>query len=128
MIKSCFFYIRNQYGMVSSLLSLFCVQPGTGCIILTALSAYHGGYFNATRIGLVAKVTQKKNTLLDTIPGSFTHNLLYSLCDNVMARSFPYIVTSVPLLCHSCAIALSQDNDCVHYLGNSETEILGLMM
>jgi len=41
-----------------------------------------------------------------------------------MARSFPYIVTSVPLLCHSCDIALSQDNDYVHYLGKSEHKIL----
>jgi hypothetical protein len=39
-----------------------------------ALYAYHGGYFNATHPGLVAKVTQKRNTLLDTIPGSFTPN------------------------------------------------------
>jgi len=29
-------------------------------------------------------------------------------CLIVMSRSFPYIVTAVPLLCHNCDIVLSQ--------------------
>jgi len=39
-----------------------------------------------------------------------------------MARSFPYIVTTVPLCRHKRAITLSQDNDYVHYLCSRETK------